>query len=71
MPWADDDLQGGVMFIAFGHSFRAFEVQWHRMLGLDDGITDALFRFTRPITGAYFWCPPVLNGKLDLRALGM
>lgn len=71
MPWADDDLQGGVMFICFGDSFDAFEVQWHRMLGMDDGITDALFRFTRPLTGAYFWCPPVLSGKLDLRALGM
>ncbi len=71
MPWANDELEGGVMFICFGDSFDAFEVQWHRMLGLEDGITDALFRFTRPITGAYFWCPPVQDGKLDLRALGM
>lgn len=71
MPWADDDLQGGVMFISFGRSFDAFEVQWHRMLGLEDGIIDALFRFTRPITGAYYWCPPCKGGKLDLSILDL
>jgi putative iron-dependent peroxidase len=40
------------------------------MVGADDGITDALFRFTRPLTSAAFWCPPVTAaGKFDLRAL--
>jgi putative iron-dependent peroxidase len=68
MPWADDDRMG-LMFVAFGHSFDAFEVQMRRMLGLDDGIVDALFDFTRPISGAYYWCPPVRNGALELRAL--
>lgn len=71
MPWANDDLEGGTLFMGFGRSFDAFELQWQRMLGLEDGITDALFRFTRPLTGAYYWCPPMANGKLDLRALGM
>jgi porphyrinogen peroxidase len=41
------------------------------MTGEEDGITDATFRFSRPISGSYFWCPPVANGKLDLRALGL
>jgi putative iron-dependent peroxidase len=42
------------------------------MAGEDDGITDALFGFTHPLTGAYFWCPPVgPAGALDLRALGI
>ncbi|KAA0210463.1 MAG: peroxidase, partial [Proteobacteria bacterium] len=36
---------------------------------LEDGIEDALFRFTRPETGAYYWCPPVHDGRLDLSAL--
>lgn len=71
MCWADNNFDGGTLFIAFGHSFEAFELQWHRMLGLDDGITDALFRFTRPVTGAYYWCPPMRSGKPDLRILGM
>jgi len=69
MPWADAD-RAGLVFVAFGHSFDAFEAQLRRMVGAEDGITDALFRFTRPITGAYYWCPPVADGRLDLRGLG-
>ena len=57
------------MFVAFGHSLGAFEAQWGRMMGQEDGITDALFGFTRPISGAYYWCPPVRNGQLDISAL--
>ena len=43
--------------------------QLRRMVGADHGITDALFKFPRPLTGGYFWCPPVRNGRLDLRAI--
>lgn len=68
MPWADGD-QAGLMFVAFGTDFRAFDVAFKRMLGLDDGIRDGLFKFTRPLTGSYFWCPPVDGDRLDLRAL--
>jgi putative iron-dependent peroxidase len=70
MPWTDG-ARAGLVFLAFGRSFDAFEALLARMTGLDDGITDALFRFTRPVTGAYYWCPPVHGGKLDLRALGL
>lgn len=70
MPWADE-RQAGLMFVAFGRSFDAFEAQLNRMVGAEDGIRDALFRFTRPVTGGYFWCPPVAGGGLDLRALGL
>lgn len=70
MPWASG-LEAGLMFVAFGHSLDAFEAQLRRMVGTEDGITDALFRFTWPVTGAYFWCPPVDSGRLDLRALGL
>jgi putative iron-dependent peroxidase len=41
------------------------------MVGAEDGTADALFTFTRPVTGAYFWCPPVKNARLDLRAIGL
>ena len=68
MPWSDAN-QSGLVFVAFGHSLAAFEALLARMLGDDDGIMDALFRFTRPVTGAYFWCPPVVAGSLDLQAL--
>ena len=69
MPWTDG-AAGGLNFVAFGKSFDAFEAQLKRMVGAEDGITDALFKFTRPLTGSYFWCPPMAKGRLDLRALG-
>lgn len=68
MPWSDG-RRAGLVFVAFGRSFDAFEAQLGRMAGLEDGIEDALFRFTRPETGAYYWCPPVRDGCLDLSAL--
>ena len=70
MPWADASGEG-LMFVAFGHSFDAFESVLSRMSGQDDGIVDGLFRFSRPRSGSYFWCPPVRKGCLDLNALGM
>lgn len=70
MPWASG-LESGLVFVAFGRSLDAFEAQLRRMLGLEDGIVDALFRFTRPLTGAYYWCPPLADGRLDLRVLGI
>ncbi len=65
MPWADASA-AGLMFVAFGHTVDAFEAQMRRMVGLDDGIVDALFRFTQPLSGAYFWCPPMEGGRLQL-----
>ena len=70
MPWTEG-ARCGLVFTAFGASFDAYEAQLKRMSGAEDGIVDALFRFTRPLTGAYFWCPPLRNGKLDLAAIGL
>lgn len=69
MPWAEGN-EGGLMFVAFGHTFAAFEAQLNRMVGKEDGIVDALFKFTQPVSGAYFWCPAMCAGKLDLTPLG-
>lgn len=68
MPWADAQ-RAGLMFVAFGNSFDAYEAQMRRMAGIDDGVTDALFRFSQPRTGAYFWCPPVKRGNMDFGRL--
>lgn len=68
MPWTDGTRMG-LVFLAFGKSFDAYSAVLRRMVGLDDGITDGLFTFTRPISGGFWWCPPVVDGKLDLRAL--
>lgn len=70
MPWADA-VGEGLVFVAFGRSFDAFEAVLRRMVGLEDGIVDALFGFTHPTTGSYFWCPPLRGGYLDLSALGI
>lgn len=70
MPWSDDKA-AGLVFVAFGKSFAAFEAQLRRMVGAEDGITDALFTFTRPVSGAYFWCPPMKGRRLDLSTLGL
>lgn len=70
MPWADGGEEG-LMFVAFGKSLDAFEAQLKRMTGQEDGVIDGLFRFSRPISGSYFLCPPVSKGCLDLSALGV
>jgi putative iron-dependent peroxidase len=70
MPWMMS-MQAGLMFVAFGKSLYAFEAQMKRMAGQEDGITDAIFGISRPVNGAYSWCPPMRDGKLDLRQLGL
>jgi len=70
MPWADASGEG-LMFVAFGCTLYAFDAQMRRMVGQEDGVVDGLFRFSRPISGSYFWCPPVRDGKLDLGALDL
>lgn len=65
-PWRDEN-GCGLMFVAFGSSFYAFDAQMRRMAGLDDDIVDGLFSISEPITGSYFWCPPLGDdGRLVL-----
>lgn len=66
MPWRDH-RGAGLVFVSFSATLDPFEAQLRRMLGLDDGIVDALFSFTRPVTGGAWWCPPLHDGRLDLR----
>lgn len=70
MPWSEPD-RAGLVFVAFGRSFDAYLAQLRRMLGHDDGITDALFRFTRPVSSSMYWCPPLSGGRLDLSRIGI
>jgi putative iron-dependent peroxidase len=69
MPYGDVSEQG-LYFVAYGATLDAFERVLHRMAGLDDGVPDALFRFSRPVTGGAYWCPPVQGDRLDLTLLG-
>jgi putative iron-dependent peroxidase len=70
MPWANAHQQG-LEFISYTNALDKFERILRRMLGLDDGIVDALFSFSRPQTGGFYWCPPLSDGQLDWKALGI
>ncbi len=70
MPWGNVAEQG-LYFVAYGSSLDAFERVLRRMAGLDDGVADALLRLSRPVSGGYYWCPPVRGEALDLTALGV
>lgn len=70
MPWATTEQQG-LEFVAFVESLDRYETVLRRMLGLEDGIVDGLFSFSHPVTGGYYWTPPVRDGRLDLTALGL
>ena len=70
MSFATDKAKG-LEFISYVAHLDTFERQMRRMAGLDDGIADALFSFSRPVTGGYYWCPPLKGGRVDLRALGL
>jgi putative iron-dependent peroxidase len=70
MPWGGV-AQKGLYFVAYGESLDRFERTLRRMAGLEDGVTDAMLSFTRATSGGYYWCPPVRDGVLDLRALGL
>lgn len=70
VPWVSG-TSAGLMFVAFGKSFDAFEALLRRMTGQEDHLPDALFEFTRPLNGSYFWCPPMLDGHPDFRQIGI
>ena len=61
----------GLEFIAYVARLDTFERQMRHMAGLDDGIVDALFQFSRPVTGGNYWCPPLERDRVDLRILGL
>jgi putative iron-dependent peroxidase len=68
MPWGSVRDQG-LFFVAYGATLDAYERVLRRMAGLEDGIPDGLLTFTRAVTGGYYFCPPVRDGRLDLRAV--
>jgi putative iron-dependent peroxidase len=68
MPWSDETREG-LVFVAFGANLDAFERQLRRMAGLDDGIVDGVFLYSKPLAGSYYWCPPVVAGRVALSGL--
>ena len=47
----------GTMFVGFSAQRRPHAAMLERMAGLDGGTRDALTRYTRPLTGAYYFIP--------------
>jgi putative iron-dependent peroxidase len=47
----------GTMFVGFSADQRRLSAMLESMAGLTDGVRDALTRYTRPITGAYYFVP--------------
>ncbi|MGZ5968664.1 MAG: Dyp-type peroxidase [Polyangiales bacterium] len=70
MPWGDV-REHGLYFVAYVEALDRFERVLRRMAGLEDGKVDGLLGITRAISGGYYFCPPMNDGALDLRAFGM
>lgn len=70
MPWTSTEACG-LEFVSYCRTLDAFDRMMRRMAGGEDGIVDALFSFSRPVTGGAYWCPPVVRDRLDLAALGL
>ncbi len=49
----------GTMFVGFSASRRPLAAMLESMAGLTDGTRDALTRYTRPLTGAYYFIPSI------------
>lgn len=58
MPFGDA-REAGLFFAAFAASLDPFERILRRMVGDEDGVVDALFRFSRPVSGGHYLCPPI------------
>jgi porphyrinogen peroxidase len=50
MPWGSLG-RAGLAFVAYSRDPQTFVAHGRRMLGLDDGIWDAIFQLSRPLTG--------------------
>jgi putative iron-dependent peroxidase len=49
----------GTMFVGFSAGRRPLAAMLESMAGLTDGTRDALTRYTRPLTGAYYFIPSI------------
>jgi len=47
----------GTMFVGFSVSQRPLKEMLESMAGFGDGVRDALTRYTKPLSGAYYFVP--------------
>ncbi|NNN21879.1 MAG: hypothetical protein HKL80_07770 [Acidimicrobiales bacterium] len=49
----------GLMFLAFSADQERLNRILHRMLGLEDGVSERLLGFTKAVQSAYYFAPPI------------
>ncbi len=49
----------GTVFVGFSNDQNRLHEMLKKMTGIPDGIRDALTRFTTPLTGSYYFIPPI------------
>lgn len=57
LPYGSVTGDHGLLFIAYCHRQHNIEAQLNSMFGETDGKTDQMLRFSKPVTGAYFFAP--------------
>ncbi|SEG61741.1 Dyp-type peroxidase [Vibrio hangzhouensis] len=57
LPYGTVSGAHGLLFIAYCHTVHNFDAMLESMYGVTDGKTDQLLRFTKAVTGAYFFAP--------------
>ncbi|WP_394145357.1 Dyp-type peroxidase [Vibrio atypicus] len=59
LPYGSVSGEHGLLFIAYCNTLHNFKAMLESMYGESDGKTDQLLRFTKAVTGAYFFAPSV------------
>ncbi|WP_394150719.1 Dyp-type peroxidase [Vibrio maritimus] len=57
LPYGTVSGAHGLLFIAYCHTVHNFDAMLESMYGVTDGKTDQLLRFTKAVTGGYFFAP--------------
>lgn len=57
LPYGTVTGAHGLLFICYCHTLHNIKVMLESMYGVTDGKTDQLLRFTKAVTGAYFFAP--------------
>ncbi|EGR1890657.1 Dyp-type peroxidase [Vibrio vulnificus] len=57
LPYGSVTGAHGLLFIAYCHTLHNFKAMLESMYGVTDGKTDQLLRFTKAVSGAYFFAP--------------
>ena len=57
LPYGTATGDHGLLFIAYCNVRHNFDAMLESMYGVTDGKTDQLLRFTKAVTGAYYFAP--------------